>query len=142
MNLRTAKKARVWGRKRANCPFCGTLHDLMDTTPCIRQTAKRLYFVCRCCHEAFYVTKKDWNENIFADSNRQRARAETNRRRNNNNLNGTFTVLELADILGFRACSESDLKRNFRKLAMKYHPDKGGRTEMFQEINNIYQSRK
>jgi len=34
--------------------------------------------------------------------------------------------------------SEEDLKKSFRKLATKYHPDHGGDEEKFKEINEAY----
>lgn len=45
------------------------------------------------------------------------------------------------DILGVaRDASEDDIKKAFRKLAHKYHPDKGGGDEKkFKEINEAYQ---
>lgn len=36
-------------------------------------------------------------------------------------------------------CSGEDVKRSFRRLALQHHPDKGGQTERFQEINNAYE---
>ena len=32
-------------------------------------------------------------------------------------------------------CSESDIKNRYRKLALKYHPDRGGDINKFQIIN-------
>lgn len=44
------------------------------------------------------------------------------------------------DILGVsKNSSQDDIKKAFRKLAHKYHPDKGGNKEKFQEINEAYQ---
>lgn len=37
-----------------------------------------------------------------------------------------------------RTASEEDIKRAFRKLAMKHHPDRGGDQSHFQEINEAY----
>ena len=34
------------------------------------------------------------------------------------------------------SASPSDIKSAFRKLSMKYHPDKGGDGEMFKKIND------
>ncbi|KAG9326407.1 hypothetical protein KVV02_008027 [Mortierella alpina] len=44
----------------------------------------------------------------------------------------------LYDILGVDpCCSDSELKRTYKKLALKYHPDKcGGATARFQEISH------
>lgn len=36
-------------------------------------------------------------------------------------------------------CSESDIKKAYRKLAIKHHPDKGGDPEMFKEISRAYE---
>ena len=45
------------------------------------------------------------------------------------------------EILGIeKSASTDDIKKAFRKLAMKYHPDKsGGDEKMFKEINEAYQ---
>ncbi len=37
-----------------------------------------------------------------------------------------------------KSASGEDIKRAFRKLAHKYHPDKGGDTEKFKEVNEAY----
>jgi len=43
-------------------------------------------------------------------------------------------------ILGInKDASEEDIKKAFRKLAHKYHPDKGGDEKKFKEINEAYQ---
>lgn len=36
-------------------------------------------------------------------------------------------------------CSDAELKKSYRKLAMKHHPDKGGDTEKFQEISHAFE---
>ncbi len=38
-----------------------------------------------------------------------------------------------------RGASEEDIKKAFRRLAHKYHPDKGGDEKKFKEINEAYQ---
>jgi len=44
------------------------------------------------------------------------------------------------DILGVpKEASESDIKKAFRKLAIKHHPDKGGDEEKFKEITRAYE---
>ncbi|MEK7184188.1 MAG: DnaJ domain-containing protein [Patescibacteria group bacterium] len=44
------------------------------------------------------------------------------------------------DILGVpRTASADELKRAYRKLAQQYHPDKGGNSERFKEVNEAYQ---
>lgn len=44
------------------------------------------------------------------------------------------------EILGVNEDATSDeIKRAFRKLSMKYHPDRGGHKETFQKINAAYQ---
>jgi len=44
------------------------------------------------------------------------------------------------DILGVsKDASKTDIKKSYRKLANKYHPDKGGDSEKFKEINQAYQ---
>lgn len=43
-------------------------------------------------------------------------------------------------ILGItKSASKEDVKKAFRKLAHKYHPDKGGSEEKFKELNEAYQ---
>lgn len=43
-------------------------------------------------------------------------------------------------ILGVpRDASEEEIKKAYRRLAHKYHPDKGGNSEKFKEINEAYQ---
>lgn len=36
-------------------------------------------------------------------------------------------------------CSDDDIKKRFRRLALEHHPDKGGSKECFQEISNAYE---
>src|SRR5260221_3084126 len=47
------------------------------------------------------------------------------------------------EVLGVsRTCDDDDLKRAYRKLALKYHPDKnpdGEAEERFKEVNQAYQ---
>jgi curved DNA-binding protein CbpA len=45
-----------------------------------------------------------------------------------------FAVLEVSP-----DCSEEDIKRSFRRLALQHHPDKGGQLEQFLAINNAYE---
>jgi curved DNA-binding protein CbpA len=41
----------------------------------------------------------------------------------------------------FESCSSLDeVKRKYKELAMKYHPDRGGSKEIMQEINSQYES--
>ena len=41
-----------------------------------------------------------------------------------------------------KSASPEELKRAYKKLAMKHHPDKGGDQKMFQEINEAYDTLK
>jgi len=44
------------------------------------------------------------------------------------------------DILGVpKTASEAEIKKAYRKMAHKHHPDKGGDKAQFQEINEAYQ---
>lgn len=43
-------------------------------------------------------------------------------------------------ILGIsKNATDEEIKKAYRKLALKYHPDRGGDTEKFKEINEAYQ---
>ena len=45
------------------------------------------------------------------------------------------------DILNVNiSSSQSEIKSAYRKLSMKYHPDKGGDAEKFKQINEAYQT--
>ena len=49
--------------------------------------------------------------------------------------------MDYYDVLGVpRSASDKDIKTAFRKLAAKHHPDKGGDSRKFQEINEAYQT--
>ena len=39
-----------------------------------------------------------------------------------------------------KSASQDDIKRAYKKLALKYHPDKGGDQEKFKEANEAYQT--
>lgn len=44
-----------------------------------------------------------------------------------------YTILELT-----KDCKKIDIKKNFRKLSLKYHPDKNGDNEKFLKIKEAY----
>jgi DnaJ family protein A protein 2 len=45
------------------------------------------------------------------------------------------------DLLGVpKTASQAEIKKAYRKLAIKHHPDKGGDSEKFKEIGNAYQT--
>lgn len=47
---------------------------------------------------------------------------------------------ELYEVLGVKSdASTEDIKKAFRKLAVKYHPDRGGDAEKFKEINAAHE---
>jgi len=52
------------------------------------------------------------------------------------NLNECYKLFGLKHI---KETDEIDLKKRYRKLAMKFHPDKGGKREQFQFIQNSYE---
>src|SRR5512144_2327415 len=57
---------------------------------------------------------------------------------------GSTTKRDYYDVLGIsKSASESDIKKAFRKLARKYHPDvnPGNKSseQMFKEINEAYE---
>jgi DnaJ-class molecular chaperone len=44
------------------------------------------------------------------------------------------------EILGLsKSASQDEIKRAYRKLALQYHPDKGGDQEKFKKVNEAYQ---
>lgn len=44
------------------------------------------------------------------------------------------------DVLGItKNSSVADIKKAYRKLAIRHHPDKGGDPEMFKEISRAYE---
>lgn len=46
----------------------------------------------------------------------------------------------LYDVLGVaKSATDDELKKKYRKLAMKHHPDKGGDQKTFQQISNAYE---
>ncbi len=53
------------------------------------------------------------------------------------------TKLDYYDVLGVpKNASQDEIKRTFRRLAMKYHPDKNpeaGAEERFKEISEAYE---
>jgi curved DNA-binding protein len=51
--------------------------------------------------------------------------------------------MDYYDILGVsRTASESELKKAYKKQAMKHHPDKGGDASKFQQVNEAYETLK
>lgn len=57
------------------------------------------------------------------------------------NLNNAFEILEL-DTNNIYKVSNETIKKQYRKLALRYHPDKNGNTEesneRFKKINEAY----
>ena len=44
------------------------------------------------------------------------------------------------DLLGVKKdASDAEIRKSYRKLALKLHPDKGGDPEKFKEITNAYE---
>ena len=43
------------------------------------------------------------------------------------------------DILNVKKCNIGRNKKSYRKLSMKHHPDRGGKKEIFQKINDAHQ---
>ncbi len=52
------------------------------------------------------------------------------------NSSGGSTTIDTKHFIGIK--SIKDLKAKYKELAVKNHPDKGGKTEVMQEINNEY----
>ena len=49
--------------------------------------------------------------------------------------------MDYYNILGInKKASSSEIKKAYRKLAMKHHPDKGGDVDKFKEINKVYET--
>ena len=47
---------------------------------------------------------------------------------------------KLYEILGVeKTASEAEIRKAFKKLAIKHHPDRGGDQEKFKEINGAYE---
>jgi DnaJ-class molecular chaperone len=56
-------------------------------------------------------------------------------------LAGAATTKSYYDILGVpKAASPQDIKKAFRTLALKHHPDKGGKEEEFKELTKAYET--
>ena len=48
---------------------------------------------------------------------------------------------DLYNILGVsRNADESEIKKQYRKLCLTHHPDKGGDDEMFKKIDDAYKT--
>ena len=46
---------------------------------------------------------------------------------------------ELYDILQVpKGCSQEEMKKSYKKLCIKHHPDKGGDEEVFKKISEAY----
>mmetsp|Transcript_1409 Transcript_1409/g.1289 ORF Transcript_1409/g.1289 Transcript_1409/m.1289 type:complete len:131 (+) Transcript_1409:81-473(+) len=53
---------------------------------------------------------------------------------------GDVDTQELYDTLGVaKEASQDEIKKAYRKLAVKHHPDKGGDVEKFKEISAAYE---
>eukprot|EP00966_Prymnesium_polylepis_P057144 1323620-Prymnesium_polylepis.1 len=52
---------------------------------------------------------------------------------------GSADNKEYYDLLGVsQDCSEAELKKAYRRYALKEHPDKGGDPEKFKQLNEAY----
>lgn len=63
-------------------------------------------------------------------------KARTSRKRTNAPASSAKPRRSFYDVLGVpRTASPSDIRRAYKKLAMKHHPNKGGNTDKMQEVN-------
>lgn len=48
--------------------------------------------------------------------------------------------MDYYDVLGLdkKTATEDDIKKSYKKLALKYHPDRGGDAEMFKKVSEAY----
>ena len=86
----------------------------------------------------------DWNQNSSVFVEAQRGGGRHNNRRGGGAANEAPSE-DLYKIMGVkRDASEAEIKKAFKKLAIKYHPDKNqddpeGAKEKFQKIANAYE---
>ena len=67
--------------------------------------------------------------------------SEASQRQSNSNFAGEYSTSDLHPIFKIKkSSSEEDFKKQYKKLILKHHPDKGGDASMFIKIQEAWES--